>query len=43
MSSNPIQFALAPYIALTFRKDYVKKGKNYIKMKLTKGYIDIIK
>ena len=40
MSSNPIQFSLAPYVALAFRNDYVKKGKNYIKMKLTKGYID---
>ena len=40
MSSNPIQFALAPYIALAFRNDYVKKGINYVKLKLTKGYID---
>ena len=40
MSSNSIQFALAPYIALAFRKEYVKKGKNYIKLKLTRGYID---
>ena len=40
ISSNPIHFAFAPYISLAFRNDYVKKGKNYVKLKLTKGYID---
>lgn len=39
MSSNPIDFAMAPYIALAFRKNYVQKSKNYVKVKLTKGYI----
>ena len=39
MSSNPIDFALAPYIALAFRKNYVEKSKNNVLIKLTKGYI----
>ena len=39
MSSNPIDFAMSPYIALAFRKNYVKKSNNYVKVKLTKGYI----
>ena len=39
MSSNPIDFAMSPYIALAFRKKYVLKSKNYVKVKLTKGYI----
>jgi hypothetical protein len=39
MSSNPVDFAMAPYIALAFRKNYVKKSNNYVKVKLTKGYI----
>ena len=39
MSSNPIDFAMSPYIALAFRKNYVQKSKNHVKVKLTKGYI----
>ena len=40
MHSNPIDFALSPYIALAFRKNYVQKSKNYVTVKLTKGYIN---
>jgi len=39
MSSNPIDFAMAPYITLAFRQNYVQKSENYVKVKLTKGYI----
>ena len=39
MSSNPIDFSMAPYIALAFRKNYFQKSKNYVKVILTKGYI----
>ena len=39
MSSNPIDFAMSPYLALAFRKNYVQKSKNYVRVKLTKGYI----
>ena len=39
MSSNPIDFAMSPYISLAFRENYVQKSKNYVKVKLTKGYI----
>ena len=39
MSSNPIDLAMSPYIALAFRKNYVQKSKNYVKVKFTKGYI----
>ena len=30
---------MPPYIALAFRKNYVQKSKNYVRIKLTKGYI----
>ena len=40
MSSNPIDFAMAPYITLAFRQNYVQKSENYVKVKLTKGYIE---
>ncbi len=30
---------MSPYIALAFRKNYVQKSKNYVRIKLTKGYI----
>lgn len=40
MASNPIDFAIAPYVALGFRNDYVPKSKNYVKLKLNKGYIN---
>ena len=40
MSSNPIDFAMAPYITLAFREKYVQKSENYVKVKLTKGYIE---
>jgi hypothetical protein len=39
MATNPIDFAMSPYIALAFRKNYVEKSKNNVKVKLTKGYI----
>ena len=39
MSSNPIDFAMAPYITLAFRNNYVQKSKNYVRVKLSKGYI----
>ena len=39
MHSNPIDLAMSPYIALAFRKNYVQKSKNYVKVKFTKGYI----
>ena len=39
MSTNPIDFAMSPYIALAFRNNYVKKSENYVRVKLTKGYI----
>jgi len=40
MSSNPIDFAMAPYITLAFRQNYVQKSENNVKVKLTKGYIE---
>jgi len=40
MSTNPIDLAMAPYIALAFRQNYVQKSENYVKVKLTKGYIE---
>ena len=40
MSTNPIDFAMAPYITLAFRQNYVQKSENYVKVKLTKGYIE---
>ena len=39
MSSNPIDFAMAPYIALAFRNNYVKKSEDNVLLILTKGYI----
>jgi len=39
MSSNPIDLAMVPYITLAFRQNYVQKSENYVKVKLTKGYI----
>ncbi len=39
MSSNPIDFTIAPYINLAFRQNYVQKSENYVKVKLTKGNI----
>ena len=39
MATNPADFALAPYTVLAFRNNYVKKSKNFVKVKLTKGYI----
>ena len=39
MATNPIDFAMSPYITLAFRKHYVKKSKNNVKVILTKGYI----
>ena len=39
MGANPIDFAMAPYITLAFRQNYVQKSKNYVKVKFTKGYI----
>ena len=39
MATNPADFALAPYAALAFRKNYVKKSKNFVRVKLYKGYI----
>ena len=39
MSSNPIDFAMAPYLALAFRNNYVKKSENNVLLILTKGYI----
>ena len=40
MSTNPIDLAMAPYITLAFRQNYVQKSENYVKVKLTKGYIE---
>jgi hypothetical protein len=40
MASNPIDFAMAPYAALAMRSSYVPKSKNYIKIKLNKGFIN---
>ena len=40
MSSNPIDFAMAPYLTLAFRQNYIQKSKNYVRVKLTKGYIE---
>ena len=39
MAPNPSDYALAPYIALCFRNFLVKKSSNYVKAKITKGYI----
>ena len=40
MSTNPIDYAMSPYIALAFRNNYVQKSNNYVRVKLTKGYIE---
>jgi len=40
MAPNPIDFAMAPYAALALRFSYVPKSKNYIKIKLNKGFIN---
>jgi len=40
MATNPIDFAMAPYAALAMRSSYVPKSKNYIKIKVNKGFID---
>ena len=39
MATNPADFALAPYAALALRKNYVKKSNNFVRIKLSKGYI----
>ena len=39
MTGNPIDFAMSPYTVLAFRNHYVKKSNNYVKLKLTKGFI----
>ena len=39
MASNPIDFTIAPYITLAFRRNYISKSKNYIRVKLTKGFV----
>ena len=40
LASNPVDFAMAPYVALAFRSNYVPKSKNHIKIKLNKGFIN---
>ena len=40
MSTNPIDFAIAPYITLAFRQNYVQKSENYSKDKLNEGNIE---
>ena len=39
MATNPIDFAMSPYIAFAFREKYIKESKNHVKVKITKGYI----
>ena len=39
MAKNPSDFALVMYTVLAFRKNYVAKSNNYVKLKLNKGYI----
>ena len=40
MPSIPIDFAMAPYIILSFSHNYAQKSENKVKVKLTKGYIE---
>ncbi|KAK8837214.1 hypothetical protein M9Y10_036642 [Tritrichomonas musculus] len=39
MSTNPIDFAFAPFIALSFRKSYVSTSKDFVHVKIPKSHI----
>ena len=40
MASNSIDFAMTPYITFAFRNNYIKKSKNYVKVKINKGFLN---
>ena len=39
MATNPIDFAMVPYTVLAFRNNFVVKSENFVKLKLSKGYV----